>query len=212
MEGDELTARRTAASSALAARHLARKDARRLLVVGTGQLAPKVAAAHASVRTYDTVEIYGRRRDKAQGVVDALAAEGIEATIADDLEAAVRSADVVSCVTSSAAPVVLGDWVRPGTHVDLIGAFKDDMRESDDALVKKAELFLDFRPGAMKAGDLAQPLAAGVIGEGDIRADLAELVRGGHPGRTDNGAVTLFKSAGFSLLDLAAARLAVEAG
>ena len=102
--------------------------------------------------------------------------------------------------------------MKPGTHVDLIGAFKDDMRESDDALVTKASLFVDFRPGAMKAGDLAQPLAAGLIAEADIRADLGELATGKHSGRASDEEITFFKSAGFSLLDLAAARLAVGQG
>lgn len=209
IEGDELTARRTAASSALAARFLARPDAKRLLVVGTGQLSAKVAAAHASVRDYERIEIYGRSAERAEAVVATLAAQGIVAQVADDLSTAIGAADVVSTVTSSTAPLILGADVKPGTHVDLIGAFKDDMRESDDALVAKASLFVDFRPGAMKAGDLAQPLASGLITETDIKADLTELARGTHRGRVSDGEITFFKSAGFSLLDLAAARLAV---
>ena len=212
IEDDELTARRTAAASALAARFLARRDAGRLLVVGTGQLSAKVAAAHASVRSYERIEIYGRSVDKAQTVVAALAAQGITAHVAKDLGAAVGAADVISSVTSSTMPLILGADVKPGTHVDLIGAFKDDMRESDDALVGKASLFVDFRPGATKAGDLAQPLAAGLISEADIKADLADLARGTHGGRTSDDEITFFKSAGFSLLDLAAARLAVGRG
>lgn len=212
IEGDELTARRTAAASALAARFLARKDAKRLLVVGTGQLSAKVAAAHASVRSYERIEIYGRSAAKAEAVVVALASEGVAAHVARDLDAAVAAADVISSVTSSTAPLIRGAHVKPGTHVDLIGAFKDDMRESDDALVTKASLFVDFRPGAMKAGDLAQPLAAGVISEADIRADLGELATGKHSGRASDEEITFFKSAGFSLLDLAAARLAVGQG
>lgn len=212
IEGDELTARRTAAASALAARFLARKDAKRLLVVGTGQLSAKVAAAHASVRSYERIEIYGRSAAKAEAVVAALASEGVAAHVARDLDTAVAAADVISSVTSSTAPLIRGAHVKPGTHVDLIGAFKDDMRESDDALVTKASLFVDFRPGAMKAGDLAQPLAAGLIAEADIRADLGELATGKHSGRASDEEITFFKSAGFSLLDLAAARLAVGQG
>jgi len=212
IEGDELTARRTAAASALAARFLARPDAKRLLVVGTGQLSAKVAAAHASVRSYERIEIYGRSAAKAEAVVAALASEGVAVHVARDLDAAVAAADVISSVTSSTAPLIRGALVKPGTHVDLIGAFKDDMRESDDALVTKASLFVDFRPGAMKAGDLAQPLAAGLISEADIRADLGELATGKHSGRASDEEITFFKSAGFSLLDLAAARLAVGQG
>ena len=209
IEGDELTARRTAAASALAARFLARGDAARLLVVGTGQLSAKIAAAHASVRAYERIEIHGRRPEKAFAVVATLQAAGLPAVVSENLEASVRASDVVSCVTSSSAPLILGAWVRPGTHVDLVGAFKADMRESDDDLVRAASLFVDFRPGAVKAGDLAQPIEAGLIAEADILADLAELARGKHPGRRSNEEITLFKSAGFSLLDLAAARLAV---
>ena len=207
MDGDELTVRRTAATSALAARYLARPDASRLLVVGTGQLAPSVALAHAQSRDLAAVEIWGRNAGRARATVDFLVAAGIPATVAGDLDAAVERADVVSCATGAAEPLIEGRRLRPGTHLDLIGSFRPDMREADDDAVRRAAVFVDTRAGARRAGDLARPIAAGVIDESHIRADLAELASGRHPGRTALEQVTLFKSAGFALADLAAARL-----
>ena len=207
MDGDELTVRRTAATSALAARYLARPDASRLLVVGTGQLAPSVALAHAQSRDLVAVEIWGRNAGRARATVDFLLAAGIPATVAGDLDAAVERADVVSCATGAAEPLIEGRRLRPGTHLDLIGSFRPDMREADDDAVRRAAVFVDTRAGARRAGDLARPIAAGVIDESHIRADLAELASGRHPGRTAPEQITLFKSAGFALADLAAATL-----
>lgn len=207
LDGDELTVRRTAAASALAARHLARRDADRLLLVGTGQLAPVVARAHAHGRELAAVEIWGRSARRAQSVVDDLSRAGLPAGVADDLNDAVARADLISCVTGATEPLLAGRLLQPGTHVDLIGSFRPDMREADDEAVRRAAVFVDTRPGALRSGDLAQPLAAGVIGEGSIHGDLADLVTGRHPGRETAQQITLFKSAGFALADLAAARL-----
>ena len=207
LDGDELTVRRTAAASALAARYLARPDARRLLVVGTGQLAPALALAHARGRALESLEVWGRRAGRAQAVVDVLAGEGVDATVAGDLDAAVGRADLISCVTGSTGPLVAGRLLRPGTHLDLVGSFRPDMREADDEAVRRAAVFVDTRAGALRSGDLSQPVAEGVIGEGSILADLADLVTGRHPGRESPEQITLFKSAGFALADLAAARL-----
>jgi ornithine cyclodeaminase len=209
MDGDAITVRRTAATSAAAAKRLARADAKRLLVVGTGQLSANMAAAHAAVRRFDSIEIYGRSAEKAAGVVEALAREGIAATLCRDLETSARAADVISCCTSATQPVILGAWLKPGAHLDLVGAFKDDMRETDDAAVARASLFVDALPGALLSGDLAQPIRAGVIGEGAIRADFRALASGAHPGRTSETEITLFKSVGNAIEDLAAARLIV---
>ncbi len=207
LDGDELTARRTAAVSVLAARYLARADAGRLLVVGTGQLAPSVAQAHAHTRTLRSVEIWGRTPGRAAAVADGLAGSGLPAVAVDDLEAAVERADLICCVTGATEPLIAGRLLRPGTHLDLIGGFRPDMREADDDAVRRASIFVDTGPGAVVAGDLARPLAAGVIDEGRIAADLADLVTGRHRGRTADDEITLFKSAGFALADLAAARL-----
>lgn len=208
IDGEELTARRTAAISALAATHLARADAARLLVVGTGQLAPNMARAYAAVRSLRAVEIWGRNPDAAAAVADALRADGLPATAVPELAPAVRSADIVTCVTGATAPLVRGADLRPGTHLDLVGGFRADMREADDDAVARSTLFVDTLAGARQAGDLAQPLAAGLISDASIAADLRTLVRSEHPGRTGEDEITLFKSAGFALADLAAARLA----
>ncbi len=208
LDGDALTARRTAAASALAADYLARKDARNLLIVGTGQLSLAVAAAHCTVRSYTSLSIWGRNSDKAAAVAEALRTQGLPAHAARDLEAACRMADVISTVTASTRPIIRGAWLNPGSHLDLIGAFKGDMRESDDQAITQAEVFVDQRAGASLAGDLAQPLEAGRITPEHIRADLAELCQGAHRGRNDKSARTVFKSAGMALQDLAAATLA----
>ena len=129
-EANALTARRTAAASAVAAKRLARADVARLLVVGSGTLSPMVAQAHAAVRDYDVIEIWGRDAEKARRVVSDLAAVGMEATICTDLDAATARADVISTVTGATAPLVRGALLRDGAHVDLIGAFNADMRES----------------------------------------------------------------------------------
>ncbi|WP_323771934.1 ornithine cyclodeaminase family protein [Antarctobacter sp.] len=208
LDGDVLTARRTAAASALAADFLARKDARNLLIVGTGQLSLAVAAAHCAVRSYTSVSIWGRSGEKAVAVAEALRTQGLPAQAARDLGAACRAADVISTVTASTRPIIHGEWLKPGSHLDLIGAFKGDMRESDDRAITQAEVFVDLRAGASLAGDLAQPLDAGRIKPDHIRADLAELCQGAHPGRKDDSARTVFKSAGMALQDLATANLA----
>lgn len=207
MDGDAITVRRTAATSAAAAKALARGDARHLLVIGTGQLGPNMAAAHAAVRSYDRIEIYGRTAEKAVAVVDALAAEGVVARVCENLEASIRAADVISACTSATRPVIPGAWLKPGCHLDLVGAFKADMREADDDAILRATLFVDARAGALLSGDLAQPLAAGVISEASIAADFAALVRGEHPGRRSADEITLFKSVGNAIEDLAAGRL-----
>ncbi|MEM9635859.1 MAG: ornithine cyclodeaminase family protein [Pseudomonadota bacterium] len=205
LDGDALTVRRTAASSALAADYLARKDASRHLIVGTGQLAVAVGLAYAKVRPRTKVSVWGRNPEKAKQIVLQLAQAGLNAAVAGDLQGACEGADIVSTVTASKEPLVKGTWLKPGSHLDLIGAFRADMRESDDQAMNQADIFVDGRDGALLAGDLSQPLDAGIINEADVKADLHELCSGKHPGRTEDGAFTVFKSAGLSLEDLAAA-------
>ena len=207
-EANTLTTRRTAAASAVAAKRLARPDARRLLVVGTGALAPMAVQAHSHVRDYETIGVWGRNADKAAAVVDAVAAEGLTAEIVEDLDGAVAGADVISCVTGATAPLVRGALLQPGAHVDLIGGFSHEMREADDDVIRRASVFVDTYDDAALAGDIAQPMEAGLLHREGLLADLAELVAGTHPGRTSDEEVTMFKSAGTALEDLAAARLA----
>lgn len=211
-DGNALTARRTAAASAVAAKRLVSRHATRLLVVGTGALSPMVARAHSAVHDYDLVEVWGRDAGKAQAVVAGLVSDGMAAHVADDLDVAVSAADVISCVTGTTTPLIKGVLLQPGAHVDLIGSFTPEMRESDDDVARRSTVFADTRTDGIIAGDLAQPLAAGIITLADIEADLAELVSGVHPGRTGDDEITMFKSAGFALEDVAAARLVFDRG
>lgn len=212
LDGNELTLRRTGAASALAAKYLARADAQRLLMVGTGELAPHVILSHATVRPIKSVLIWGRRSGKARELAAALQGHAFSVDVCSDLESGVAWADIISCATLSEAPLIEGRWLRPGQHVDLIGAFRPTMREADDEAIRKADLYVDTRAGALvEAGELVQTLAAGVIQPSDIRGELSELARGSVPGRTSADALTLFKSVGTALEDLAAAELAVEA-
>ncbi|MCX7890912.1 MAG: ornithine cyclodeaminase family protein [Burkholderiales bacterium] len=211
LDGEALTLRRTAAASALASKHLSRSDSATLVVVGTGKLAPCMAAAHCAVRPIRRVLVWGRRRERAEALAADLARSGLPASPAAGLDAALAEADIVTCATTATEPVVRGAAVRPGTHVDLVGGFTPGMREADDALVAKAEVFVDTYAGALaEAGDLVQPIANGVITRDAVRAELAELVVGARSGRSGEDAITLFKSVGTALEDLAAAELAVS--
>lgn len=209
IDGDELTARRTAAASALASKYLSRQNAAELLIIGTGQLSEYMASAHATVRQFKKIKIWGRNQEKAEQISAQLTKQGLPATICKDLQISCQSANVISSVTSSSKPILFGDWITPGTHIDLVGSFKNDMRESDDVLISKAEVFVDTRSGASKAGDLSQPIKDGIFSIGNIKGDLKELTQGYAQGRKDAQSITIFKSAGFSLEDIVAAKLAV---
>ncbi|MDT8895699.1 ornithine cyclodeaminase family protein [Halomonas sp. I1] len=205
IDGSELTRRRTAAASALAARELARDDAETLLVVGTGKLAPMVIEAHASVRPIRRVRIWGRQPDKARCLAEAYA-DRFDTEAVTDLQAACGEADLISCVTLSTEPLVRGEWLTPGTHLDLIGAFRPSMRETDGECLRRGEVFVDTYAGARgEAGDIHQAVDEGAFAFDDIRAELAELLTGRQGGRSDSEAITVFKSVGASLEDLAAA-------
>jgi ornithine cyclodeaminase/alanine dehydrogenase-like protein (mu-crystallin family) len=208
MDGTALTARRTACASALAASYLARQDAAHLVMVGAGALAPELILAHSAVRPIRRVTLWNRTRGNAVKLAFALSLRGIEPEIADDLEAAVREADIVSCATLSATPLVRGKWLKKGAHLDLVGAYTPKMRESDDDAVKRARVYVDTRAGAPKeGGDIAQPLKSGALKKDGIRGDLFELCRGKAKGRTAESQITLFKSVGSAIEDLAAAML-----
>ncbi|APE29584.1 ornithine cyclodeaminase [Halomonas aestuarii] len=205
LDGSELTRRRTAAASALAARELARDDASTLLVVGTGKLAPMVIEAHAAVRPIEKVRIWGRHPDKAERLA-AEYADRFDTQAVTDLEAATREADLISCVTLSTEPLIRGDWLSPGAHLDLIGAFRPSMRETDAECLARGEVFVDTYAGARgEAGDILQAIDEGRFAFDDIQGELVELLRGERPGRSSRDAITLFKSVGASLEDLAAA-------
>jgi len=212
IDGEALTLRRTAAVSLLPARTLARADARNALIIGTGTLAPYMAHAHARARRLARLWIWGRRGEGAQTLAQRLRDEGLPAQAVDDLEGAVRDADIVSCATTSTAPIVRGAWLAPGTHLDLVGGFRRGMREADDEAVARARIVVDTYAGALaEAADIVEPLERGVITRESIVADLAELVAGA-PARTDARDITLFKSVGTAVADLAAVSLLVSGG
>ncbi|HWP14715.1 MAG TPA: ornithine cyclodeaminase family protein [Xanthobacteraceae bacterium] len=208
IDGTSLTRWRTACASALAASYLAREDASHLVMVGAGALAPYLVRAHAAVRPIKRVTIWNRTRGNAVKAAFAIALGGIEPEIAEDLEAAVREADIVSCATLATTPLVRGKWLRQGAHLDLVGGFTPRMREADDDAVKRARVYVDTRAGATKeAGDITQPLKKGVLKKNGLRGDLFELTRGKTKGRTKATVITLFKSVGTALEDLVAAML-----
>jgi len=212
IDGNELTAQRTAAVSALAARYLARADATQLLIVGTGRIATQLALTHALVRpTLERIFIWGRTPDHAERLAHTLRAHDLPAQRAPDLAAAVANADIISCATLSTDPLLHGAWVRPGTHVDLVGGYTPAMREADDALIRRSTVFVDTLAGALhEAGDIVVPLRTGVLQATAIH-DLHALCQGRHPGRSTQHEITVFKSVGAALEDLAAAMLIVGA-
>ncbi len=212
IDGGELTARRTAATSALAARFLARGDATGLLVVGTGRMARHLARFHVALRPeLRTVRIWGRSTPHAQQLVDDLARDGIAAAVARSLPDEVAAADIVSAATLATDPLIGGQWVRPGTHVDLVGGYTTAMREADDVLIERAAVFVDTREGALvEAGDVVVPIQRGIL-RAEAVHDLGQLCRREHVGRVDPTQITVFKSVGASLEDLAAAIATFEA-
>lgn len=209
MDGPELTARRTACASALAARYLAPHDASKLLMIGTGVLAHHLPQAHAAVRPIRQVRVWGRNPANAEKTAAALRAAGLEAEMSENLSSSVEWADIVSAATLAKEPIIDGNWLRPGQHVDLVGAFRPDMREADDTVLKRALIFCDTKAGAMKeAGDLSDPLGRGVISDQDVLADLFDLATEAYAFERAADDITMFKSAGTAIEDLAAAMLA----
>jgi ornithine cyclodeaminase len=205
IDGQRLTQWRTACASALAASYLAREDASKLLVIGAGALSPFLAKAHSAVRPIRQIKIWNRTPANAEKVAAELRSEGFSATAADDLDAALGEADIVSSATISTTPLIKGAVLKPGAHVDLVGGFTPMMRESDDEAIRRARVYVDTRAGATKeAGDIVQPLASGVLSKDAIVADLHELTRGQKKGRETADEITLFKSVGAALEDLAA--------
>ena len=211
LDGDAITARRTVAASALAASYLARADAQHLLVVGAGRLARWLPAAFAAVRPIQRVTVWARSTPQAAALASSLREDGFDARAAPDLAAACGAADIVSCATLATAPVVLGRWLAPGSHLDLIGSFTPTMCEADDACFAGASLYIDTPEALQKSGDLLGPMARGVFRAEDVRGTLAQLVTGIAPGRRTAEERTVFKAVGTALEDLAAAVAVVEA-
>lgn len=209
IDGNEITSRRTAAASALAARYLARADAGRLLVVGSGRVARLLPHAYRAVLPIREVTVWSRNPDSALKLAAELRADGFAARASDDLEAAARQADIVSCATLATEPVIRGEWLRAGSHLDLIGSFTPQMRETDDACFAGARLYVDTPEALQKSGDLLGPMARGVFAPGDVAGTLEALCRGQAAGRRNDAERTVFKSVGTALEDLAAAILVI---
>lgn len=212
-DGEEITACRTAGASAYAASRLARRDARHLVIVGAGRIARELASAHRFVRPIERISVWSRTIAHARAAATALTRDGMPASAVADLEGAVREADVVSCATLSSVPLVRGEWLPSGVHLDLVGAFRADMRETDDAALARADVIVvDRRESALReGGDVVQAIRSGALTQACIAADLADLARGAHPGRTRADEITVFKSVGFALEDLAAAEAVFDA-
>ncbi|GGK40711.1 ornithine cyclodeaminase family protein [Salinarimonas ramus] len=216
IDGARLTLWRTACASALAARRLAREDARRMVMVGAGALAPFLVRAHASQRPIDHVTIWNRDPAKAEALAARLAAEGVadrsvEVVATADLESAVREADLVSCATLSREPIVRGEWLKAGAHLDLVGAFNLSMREADDAALARAAVYVDTPAALDEGGDVAVAIRAGAFAREAVRGDLFGLCRGTSAGRGSAREITLFKSVGAAIEDLAAAMAVMRA-
>ena len=208
MDGTEITARRTAASAALAASYLARCDAQNLLVVGAGRVAALLPEALRAVRpNLRAVRVWSRNMASAEKLAVQLREHGFAARAAPDLEAAARQAHVISCATLSNTPLVQGAWLAPGTHLDLIGSFTPQMREADGACFARARVFIDTPEALAKSGDVLTAIAEACFATGQLQATLAELCQGLKPGRRSADDITLFKSVGTALADLAAAEL-----
>lgn len=215
LDGTVVTHLRTGAASALASQYLSRADSSHLVIAGTGALAPTMAAAHCAVRPIKRVSVWGRRSDQVDATMAAtreLIDEAVQVSAVSSLQVSVGDADIVCCATSSPTPVLQGDWLRPSTHIDLVGSFQPTRRESDDRVVQRARIFVDTLAGALhEGGDVVEPLSRGVITREQVEGELADLVAGRVAGRRDRDDITLFKSVGTAIEDLAAARLIVLA-
>ena len=211
MDGTELTLRRTACASALAADYLAKKNADTLLMVGTGNLAPHMIKAHCVVRDYSRILIWGRNEEKAERLALSLDVKDKEIVAKKDLKEASNVADVISCATLSQRPLIMGDWIKPGQHLDLVGAFTPDMAEADSKAIAMSKIVVDTYEGALsESGELINALKEGCIEKKDILSDLRGLVMEEKNIRNDSNDITLFKSVGTALEDLAAAELVIE--
>lgn len=211
LDGDIITGFRTAAAAALGAKLLARRDARKLLIVGAGRIAGHLAPAMRTVRPIDQVSVWNVRHEAAERLAARLVEQGFDAVATTELEAAVRQADIVSCATLSHEPLIRGAWLAPGTHLDLIGSFTPAMRETDAACFAADKcVYVDTEEALKKSGDLLYAMQEQALTEDGIRGTLASLCHGRAAGRTDDAQITVFKAVGSALEDLVAAQLVYE--
>lgn len=206
LSAKSLTVKRTAATSALAASFLAKKNASSILMIGTGALSKELILAHASVRSIKSVYVWGRNHSKAEQICKDLKNEGFSMMAIKNIDEKISDVDIISCATLSKTPLVLGKYLQSGQHIDLVGSYKKDMREADDDAITKSNIYLDsYLGGLNESGDIVIPLSKGIITEKDIKADLFELCQLKKEGRINDDEITIFKSVGHALEDLVAA-------
>ena len=210
LDARALTNLRTAATSALASSFLSKKNSTRLLIVGTGALAPELIKAHIAVRPIQEVFVWGRNFEKAKTVCKQFTDFSFDISPIKKIENGIKKADIISCATLSNQPLIHGTFLQAGQHLDLVGAFKPNMRETDDLAVQRSSIFVDTNDGLHESGDIFQPLESGLLKREEIKANLFELCRHEKHGRTSEEEITFFKSVGHALEDLAAAKLAYE--
>lgn len=210
IDGNEITSRRTAAASALAASYLAREESSRLVVLGAGRVGSLIPDAYRAVLPIKHISVWDQNPRAAEVLAVRLRTEGIDVEIVTDLAESVRRADVVSCATLATSPIVQGKWLSPGSHLDLIGSFTPQMREADDDCFKGANIFVDTNEAPQKSGDLLGPMSRDVISKSDVERTLQALCRTTTEGRKSKSERTVFKAVGTALEDLAAAMLVFE--
>ncbi len=204
-DASAITARRTAAKSAVAAQFLARQDASTLLMVGTGTLSPELIQAHCEVRPIEKVLIWEHTPGNGQKVVDKLSGMKQSFEIVSDIESGIPKADIISVATMSSDPLINGSWLKAGQHLDLVGAYRTDMREADNETLKRSDLYIDHEDAWHETGDLVIPLESGHLTKEDSKGTLFELCGNLKPGRNDEQQITCFKSTGHAMEDLASA-------
>jgi ornithine cyclodeaminase len=210
LDGATLTAMRTAAVSALAADRLARKDASTLLIVGSGRVGKELAAAFKAVRDIKKVMIYSRTHASAAALATSLRGSGFDAVASNDLEASVAKADIISCATLAVEPIIKGEWLKAGQHLDLIGSYAPQMREADDEAMRRSKVYIDTKAALHETGELIAPIASGAFSEDLIQGTLYDLCKPGFDAKRSDKDITLFKGVGHALEDLAAAGFALK--
>jgi ornithine cyclodeaminase len=206
LDGTRMTLRRTAALCALGTQSLAPAKADTLLVVGTGALAPHVVQAHVAERAWSRIKIWGRNTQAGQAMAADLRQMGIAVEIASDLEAAVRSSSVVSTATASRVPLLKADWLSAGQHINMLGAYTEQMHEAEPEVIARCAVFVDDRESVLaESGEVIAALRQGLISESALLDDISTLVSAPPRPRASAAEITLFKSVGFGALDLIAA-------
>lgn len=209
VDGNAITHRKTATDSALGSKLLSRKDSKSFLMVGAGSMAEHLIRAHVSVRPQlQTLKIWNRSPQRAVEVQQKLANEGLSLEVVEDLADAVSASDIVCSATMVTKPIIKGEWLRPGCHLDLVGAYRPDMREADDDCLRRGKLFVDNRKTTLgEIGEIEIPRKAGVISEDSILGDFYDICAEGFSVQRSDSDITVFKNGGGGHLDLMTSRI-----